>query len=111
MRADSPLASPRCPRALVGDRAIAAEPVFQLKKAWSYPRGAGSGNSGHKDRLTKLEEHVRAREEILVSEAKGAAAAVAASQHVADISRRLGAMEERLCGSEAARLPPPDDSG
>jgi hypothetical protein len=65
-----------------------------------------------KDRLTKLEEHVKAREEILVAEAKGAAAAVGSSvaaQHVSDISRRLGAMEERLRGS--TRLPPPNDVG
>jgi hypothetical protein len=66
---------------------------------------------GLKDRLTKLEEYVRAREDVLVAEAKGAAAAVAsvaASQHVSDIARRLGAMEERLRGSAAARLQPPD---
>ena len=57
----------------------------------------------HKNRLTELEEHVRAREEILVAEAKGAAAAVAASQPVADISRRLSAMEERLRESEGSK--------
>ncbi|WP_428486555.1 hypothetical protein [Rhodopila sp.] len=67
-----------------------------------------------KNRLTKLEEHVKAREEILVAEAKGAAAAVAsatASQHFSDISRRLGAMEERLRGGGFTRLPSPDDAG
>ncbi len=51
-----------------------------------------------KDRLTRLEENVRAREEILIAEARGAAAAVgsaAAAQHVSDVSRRLGILEER----------------
>lgn len=47
-----------------------------------------------KDRVTKLES----REEILIAEAKGAAAAAAsavASQHVANLAQQLGAMEER----------------
>lgn len=47
-----------------------------------------------KDRLTKLE----AREEILIAEAKGAAAAAAsvvASQHVADLARHIGTLDER----------------
>lgn len=42
---------------------------------------------------------IRSREDVLVAEAKGAAAAAAsgvAAQHVADISRRLGGMVERL---------------
>ena len=46
-----------------------------------------------KDRLTKLEAHVQAREEILVAEAKGAAAAVAstvATQHIASIAQSVG---------------------
>jgi type IV pilus biogenesis protein CpaD/CtpE len=50
---------------------------------------------GLKDRLTKLE----AREEILIAEAKGAAAAAAsvvASQHVADLARHIGALDERM---------------
>ena len=66
------------------------------------------------DRITRLEAHVEAREAIMVAEAKGAAAAVAsqvASQHVGDIYRRIGALEERLRGSGSARLPPPDDAG
>ena len=61
------------------------------------------------DRLTKLEARIEAREEILVAEAKGAAGSVAsivASQHVAEISRRLGAMEERTRGRGTGRLPP-----
>ncbi len=51
------------------------------------------------DQLNRLQARVEAREDILVAEAKGAAGSVAsmvASQHVADISRRLGAMEERV---------------
>lgn len=50
-------------------------------------------------RMTTLEQYVRAREDILVAEAKGAAAATGsavAAQHLSDISRRLGGMEERL---------------
>ena len=47
------------------------------------------------DQLNRLQARVEAREDILVAEAKGAAGSVA-SQHVADISRRLGAMEERV---------------
>lgn len=41
---------------------------------------------------------LRAREAILVAEARGAAGSVAsvvAAQHISDMSRRLGAMEER----------------
>lgn len=51
-----------------------------------------------RDELAQLRAHVQAREDILVAEAKGAAGSVAsmvASQHVADLSRRLGVMEER----------------
>ena len=47
-----------------------------------------------KDRVTKLE----AREEVLIAEAKGAAAATAgavASQHVATLAREIGALDER----------------
>ena len=47
-----------------------------------------------KERVTRLE----AREEVLVAEARGAAAAAAsgaASQHTSDLSRRLGILEER----------------
>jgi len=67
---------------------------------------------GLKDRLTRLEEHVRAREDVLVAEAKGAAASVAsvaASQHVSDIARRLGALDERLRLSATSRLSAPND--
>jgi type IV pilus biogenesis protein CpaD/CtpE len=58
-----------------------------------------------KDRVTKLE----AREEILIAEAKGAAAAAAsavASHHVADLARQMGAMDERT--RHLRRLTPPD---
>jgi type IV pilus biogenesis protein CpaD/CtpE len=58
-----------------------------------------------KDRVTKLE----AREEILIAEARGAAAAAAsavASQHVADIARRVGALDERT--RQLRSLPAPD---
>ncbi len=50
-----------------------------------------------KDRITKLE----AREEILIAEAKGAAAA-AASAVVAELARQIGALQERA----RPRLPP-----
>jgi hypothetical protein len=55
-----------------------------------------------KDRVT----HLEAREEILIAEAKGAAAAAAsavASQHVAELARHVGALEER---TRQDRLPP-----
>jgi hypothetical protein len=61
-----------------------------------------------KDRLTRLEAHVQAREEILVAEAKGAAAAVAstvASQHIANIAQSLGRLQGRLDGSDGRLLP------
>jgi type IV pilus biogenesis protein CpaD/CtpE len=48
-----------------------------------------------KDRVTKLE----ARQEILIAEAKGtaaSAASVVASQHVAELARHIGAMDERI---------------
>jgi VIT1/CCC1 family predicted Fe2+/Mn2+ transporter len=60
-----------------------------------------------KDRLTKLEAHVQAREEILVAEAKGAAAAVAstvATQHIASIAQSVGRLQGRLDRS-TGRLP------
>jgi hypothetical protein len=62
-----------------------------------------------RDRLTKLEANVQAREEILVAEAKGAAAAVAstvASQHVAGIAQSLGRLQGRM-DEHYGRLPPP----
>jgi hypothetical protein len=62
-----------------------------------------------KDRLTRLEAHVQAREEILVAEAKGAAAAVAstvASQHIASIAQSVGRLQGRLDGSGGKPLPP-----
>jgi type IV pilus biogenesis protein CpaD/CtpE len=55
-----------------------------------------------KDRVTRLE----AREEVLIAEARGAAAiaaSAAASHHVADLARRVGALDERT-----RRLPSPD---
>jgi hypothetical protein len=55
--------------------------------------------SALKDRLTRLEEQIRAREEILIVEAKaaaGIAASSVAAQHVSDISGRLGRVEERV---------------
>ena len=59
------------------------------------------------DRLTKLEAYVQAREEILVAEAKGAAAAVAstvATQHIASIAQSVGRLQGRLDRS-TGRLP------
>lgn len=58
-----------------------------------------------KDRVTKLE----LREAILVAEARGAAAAAAsavAGQHVADLARQLGVLDERT--RHLRRLHPPD---
>jgi hypothetical protein len=60
-----------------------------------------------KDRVTKLE----AREEILIAEARGAAAAAAsavASQHVADIARRVGTLDERTRHLRSLPAPDPD---
>jgi hypothetical protein len=64
------------------------------------------------DVLNKLEARIDTREETLVAEAKAAAGAVAsmvASQHVAEISRRLGAMEERTRANRTGRILPPVD--
>jgi predicted RNase H-like nuclease (RuvC/YqgF family) len=52
-----------------------------------------------KDRVTRLE----AREEILIAEAKAAAAA---SQHIAELARHVGAMDERT--RHLGRLPHPE---
>jgi hypothetical protein len=63
-----------------------------------------------KDRLTNLEVHVEAREQIMVAEAKAAASAVAsavASQHVAGLAQSLGRLQGRL-DPAPARLPRPD---
>jgi len=97
---------------LSGARAL--DRLFQLEnKHRAILEAQAAEIQALKDRLTKLEEYVKAREEILVAEAKGAAAAVAsvtASQHVSEISRRLGVMEERLRGTGASRLSAPDDA-
>jgi hypothetical protein len=64
-----------------------------------------------KDRLTTLEAYVKAREEIVVAEANGAAAAVAstvASQHIAGIAQSLERLQGRLDGG-SRRLPPPNE--
>lgn len=61
-----------------------------------------------KDRIARLE----AREEILVAEAKGAAAAAAsaiASQHVAELARHVGAIDERT--RRLGGLSPPESGG
>lgn len=57
-----------------------------------------------KDRVTRLET----RDDVLIAEAKGAAstaATVAATGAIADLARRIGAMEER---NRIRTLPPPD---
>jgi hypothetical protein len=86
--------------------------LFQLeKKHGAILEAQAADIQSLKDRLTALEQHVKAREDILVAEAKGAAAATAsviASQHVADISRRLGGMEERLSVATGRKSLPPD---
>jgi phage shock protein A len=58
------------------------------------------------DRITRLET----RDAVLIAEAKGAASAaatVATTSTVADLARRVGALEER---SRSRRLPPPSAS-
>lgn len=57
-------------------------------------------------RLTNLE----AREERMVTEARAAAstvASVAASAHVAELARAVGALEERVRNMGSPALPPP----
>jgi type IV pilus biogenesis protein CpaD/CtpE len=61
-----------------------------------------------KDWIAKLQ----VREEILIAEAKGAAAATAsaiASQHVAELARRVGATDERT--RRLGRASPPEGGG
>jgi hypothetical protein len=86
--------------------------LFQLeKKHGAILEAQAADIQSLKDRLTALEQHVKAREDILVAEAKGAAAATAsviASQHVADIARRLGGMEERLNVATSRKFLPSD---
>lgn len=83
---------------LSGARSI--DRLFQLeKKHGAILEAQAAELQALRDRLTTLEQHVRAREDIVVAEAKGAAAATGsavAAQHVSDISRRLGGLEERL---------------
>jgi hypothetical protein len=56
------------------DGARAVDRLFQLEKKHSAILAAQTNEiQGIKERLTKLEEYVRAREDILVAEAKGAA--------------------------------------
>ena len=94
---------------LNGARAV--DRLFQLEKKHGAILEAQASEIQYiKDRLLKLEEHVHAREDILVAEAKGAAAAVAsqvASHHVGELSRLIGALEERTRSSGGQRLPPP----
>jgi hypothetical protein len=66
-----------------------------------------------RDRLTKLEALVQAREEIMIAEAKGAAAVVAstvASQHIAGIAESVGRLGGRLDGGGGRPLPPGDET-
>jgi hypothetical protein len=83
---------------LNGARAL--DRLFQLeKKHGTILEAQATEIQMLKERLIALEQHIKAREDILVAEAKGAAAATGsavAAQHVSDISRRLGGMEERL---------------
>ena len=95
---------------LNGARAV--DRLFQLEKKHGAILAVQTSEiQGIKDRLNKLEEYVRAREDILVAEAKGAAAAVAsqvASNHVSELSRLVGALEERTRSLFTRTLPPPD---
>jgi hypothetical protein len=94
------------------DGARALDRLFQLeRKHGAILEAQAAEMQAIKDRLTALEQHVRAREDILVAEAKGAAAtagSVVAAQHIADLARRLGGLEERLRFAGGARLPAPD---
>jgi uncharacterized protein YceH (UPF0502 family) len=66
--------------------------------------------------LGERQRRSEAREEILIAKAEAAAAtaaSVAASQHVSDLSRRLGNLEARVAhleqaGTHPPRLPPPE---
>jgi hypothetical protein len=61
-----------------------------------------------KDRVTRLES----RDEVLIARAEGAAstaAAVATTTSIADLARRVGAIEERARAAAAALLPPPSN--
>jgi hypothetical protein len=67
-----------------------------------------------KDRMTRLEEHLKAREEVLIVKAEaaaGVAASMAAINNVAEISGRLSRLEAALDLSaprRRKRLAPPD---
>ncbi len=55
--------------------------------------------------MTHLEEHMKAREALLIVEARsaaGSAASSVASMHVSDLSARLGRLEERAGSSKEA---------
>lgn len=101
------------PFALI-DGARAVDRLFQLeRKHGAILEAQALEIQAIKDRLTTLEQHVRAREDILVAEAKGAAAtagSVAAAQHIADLARRLGGLEERLRLAGNGHLPAPDQA-
>jgi predicted nuclease with TOPRIM domain len=57
-----------------------------------------------KDRLTKLEAQVQAREEIMVAKAE-AAVGLYVNQQIGGLSREIGILQERTRG---LRLPPPE---
>jgi hypothetical protein len=99
------------PRALL-DWANLLDRLLTLeKKHGALIEGNAEDIKAMGDRITRLEAHVEARERIMVAEAKGAAAALAAeaaARPVGDIYRRLGILEERLRGSGLPRLAPPD---
>ena len=98
---------------LNGARAL--DRLFQLeKKHGAILEAQAAAIQTIQDRLTRLEEHVKAREEILVAEVKGAAASVGsqvASQHMSELSRQVGILQERVRGLGDPRLGPPDDGG
>jgi hypothetical protein len=68
-----------------------------------------------KDRATRLE----GREEVVIAETKaaaGIAASAVASQHVAELARQVGAIDERTRNLDERtrnldRLPPPENTG
>ncbi len=97
---------------LSGARAL--DRLFQLeKKHGAILEAQAVRIQAIQDRLMRLEEQVKAREDVLVAEAKGAAAAVAsqvAAQHISELSRLIGGLQERTRGMSSPRIVPPNEA-
>ena len=95
------------------DGARAVDRLFQLeRKHGTILEAQAAEIQALKDRLMALEQHVKGREDIVIAEAKGAAAATGsavAAQHLGEIARRLGGLEERvrLNGTTSLATPEP----